>query len=144
MATSVKATLGPVSFIGEWNGAISQATFTDNLGDQVRIKPSAWQTELGYQFDWNPWVEEIGAQGNYLAIGYSESRDLAGATWVFNDEAIRIGFVPKRRFIVSAGEWVLDNVKLAVEYSHNVDYPQNEGGTGKSADGIFSAFTVVW
>ena len=144
MATSVKATLGPVSFIGEWNGAIRQATFTDNLGDQVRIKPSAWQTELGYQFDWNPWVEEIGAQGNYLAIGYSESRDLAGATWVFNDEAIRIGFVPKRRFIVSAGEWVLDNVKLAVEYSHNVDYPQNEGGTGKSADGIFSAFTVVW
>jgi len=144
MAASVKATIGPVSFIGEWNGAINRATFTDDLGNRVSIMPSAWQTTIGYQFDWNPWVEEIGAQGNYIAIGYSESRDLAGVKREFNEEITRVGFVPKRRFIVSVGEWVLDNVKLAIEYSHNVDYPQNEGGTGNSADGIFSMFTVVW
>ena len=122
----------------------SEATFADGLGNRVSIRPSAWQTTIGYQFDWNPWVEEIGAQGNYIAIGYSESRDLAGVKREFNEEITRVGFVPKRRFVVSVGEWVLDNVKLAIEYSHNVDYPQNEGGTGNSADGIFSMFTVVW
>lgn len=144
MAASVKATMGPVSFIGEWNGAINQATFTDGIGNRFSIRPSAWQTTIGYQFDWNPWVEEIGAQGNYIAIGYSESRDLAGVKRMFNGEITRVGFVPRRRFIVSVGEWVMDNVKLAVEYSHHVDYPQSEGGTGNSADGIFSAFTIVW
>lgn len=144
MAASVKATLGPTSLVGEWNGAISRATFTDELGNPVSIKPSAWQITLGYQFDWNPWVEEIGAQGNYLAIGYSESRDLAGVTRLLNDEPIRVGFVPRRRFVVSVGEWVLDGVKFAVEYSHNVDYPQNEGGTGNSANAILSTLTAVW
>jgi hypothetical protein len=144
MAASVKATMGPVSFIAEWNGAINQATFADGIGNRVTIRPSAWQTTIGYQFDWNPWVEEIGAQGNYIAIGYSESRDLAGVKRMFNDEITRVGFVPRRRFIVSVGEWIMDNVKLAVEYSHNVDYPQSEGGTDNSADGIFSAFTIVW
>ena len=43
-------------------------------------RPGAWQVQLGYQFGWNPYVEVVGAQGTYLAIGYSESRDLAGAT----------------------------------------------------------------
>jgi len=144
MAASVKATLGPVSLVGEWNGAMSRATFTDDLGKRVSIEPSAWQLSLGYQFDWNPWVEEIGAQGNYLAIGYSESRDLAGVTRLIDGEPTRVGFVPRRRFIVSGGEWVLEGLKFAVEYSHNVDYPKSKGGTGNSANAIFSTITVVW
>ncbi|MDI6777221.1 MAG: hypothetical protein QMD03_08325 [Syntrophales bacterium] len=144
MAVSLKATLGPTSFIGEWNEAISRAVFTDDLCDQVSIKPSAWQITLGHQFDWNPWVQVIGAQGDYLAIGYSETRNLAGVMRVFNGESIRVGSLPKRRFIVSVGEWVLESLKFAVEYSHNVDYPKNEGGTGNSGNAIFSSLTIVW
>ena len=144
MAASIKATLGPVSFIGEWNGATSRATFTDDLDNQISIKPSAWQATLSYQFDWNPWVEEIGAQGDYLAIGYSETSDLSGVTRLVNDEPIRVGFVPKRRFIVSVGEWVLDGVKFSIEYSYNEDYEKSEGGTDNSANAVFSALTLVW
>ena len=33
-----------------------------------------------YQFDWNPYVEVIGAQGTYFVIGYSESSDLGGCS----------------------------------------------------------------
>ena len=102
--------------------------------------PSAWQLSLGYQFDWNPWVEAIGAEGTYLAIGYSESRDLAGVMRAGD----RVGFVPRRRFLVSAGEWVLDSVLFAVEYSHIWDYSKNKGGTGKSANGVFSLLTYEW
>lgn len=144
MAASVKANLGPVALVGEWNGATKNATFLDGLGNPVRIRPAAWQVSLGYQFDWNPWVEEIGAQGTYLALGYSESSDLAGVTRLNDGESERVGFVPRKRYLVSAGEWVLDGVRVAVEYSHNVDYPRNQGGTGKSANGIFSMLTYVW
>ncbi len=149
MAGSVKATLGPVSFIGEWNGAISRATFSDDLGNAVSLRPSAWQITLGYQFDWNPWVEELGAQGTYLAIDYSESHDLAGVTRVIfpdtaMEEELRVGFVPKRRFLVNVSEWVMDGVRFSLEYSHNVDYSKSEGGTGNSAKAVFSQLTYVW
>ncbi|MEW6481394.1 MAG: hypothetical protein AB1397_00035 [bacterium] len=141
MAVSVKAILGPRSFIGEWNGAMRGVTFIDGLNNRVSIKPSAWQITLSHQFDWNPWVEVIGAQGNYLTISYSQTYNLAG---VFNNESSRVGFLPKRRFIVNIGEWVLEGLKFAVEYSHNVDYSKNEGGTGNSGNTIFLSLTTVW
>lgn len=144
MAVHVKSALGPVSLVGEWNGAIKQATFIDGLGNSVSIKPSAWQVSLGYQFDWNPWVEAIGAQGNYFTISYSESRELEGETRLIDGEPDRVGFLPKRRFLVGAGEWVMDNLQFAVEYSYNKDYPKSDGGTGKSAHGVFSQLTTVW
>ncbi len=42
------------------------------------------------------------------------------------------------------GEWVLDGARVAVEYSHIVDYSEEEGGTGKSADGVFMQLTYEW
>ncbi|MFQ5932183.1 MAG: hypothetical protein ACE5MM_07230, partial [Nitrospiraceae bacterium] len=144
MAGSVKANLGPVSLVGEWNGAISQAKFADELGTAVSIKPSAWQVSLGYQFDWNPWVEAIGAQGTYFAISYSESYDLAGVTRVLGGVRTRVGAVPRRRFSVGGGEWILDNLKWAIEFTYNQDYSQSENGTGRDAYGLFSKLTYVW
>ena len=153
MAASVKSTFGPVSLVAEWNGAIKRATFLDDRGvsaeaparsHPVSIKPTAWQVSLGYQFDWNPWVESIGAQGTFLGFGYSESRDLAGVTRLINGGPSRVGFVPKRRLLLTAGEWVLDGVKLQVEYSRNWDYSISEGGTGSTANGIFTTFTYQW
>jgi hypothetical protein len=144
VAASIKATLGPVSLIGEWNGAIRRAKFIDDAGKSVGIKPSAWQVSLGYQFDWNPWVEAIGTQGDYLALTYSQSSDLAGVTQVIDGQPNRVGFLPRRRLVVGVGEWVLDNLRFAIEYSHNWDYPKSEGGTGNTADGILSQLTLVW
>jgi hypothetical protein len=145
MAASVKATVGRVSLIGEWNGAIEQAKFVDDLGHSVNIRPSAWQIQLGYQFDWNPWVEAIGAQGNYLVFGYSQSSGLAGVTQEAADGTrSRVGFLPRKRLLVGAGEWVLPNLRFAIEYSRNLDYPKNQGGTGNAADGVLSQLTLVW
>lgn len=144
MTASVKATFGPVSFVGEWNGAIEPARFIDDLGRAVRIRPAAWQLTFTYQFDWNPWVEAIGAQGTYFSLGYSESSDLAGVTQVINLVPTRVGFVPRRRLILHAGEWVFDRVRLSIEYSYNLDYPRREGGTGNSAGAVISAITFQW
>ena len=144
LAAHIKSSFGPIALVAEWNGVLDDATFLDDLGGPVNIAPSAWLVSLGYQFDWNPWVEVIGAQGTYFTVGYSQSADLAGVTRVIDSEALRVGFVPKKRFLIGLGEWVADGVRFAVEYSHIVDYSKNEGGTGHSADGIFWQLTYEW
>ena len=141
MAGHVRTTLGPVSLIGEWNGAVNTARFIDDTGTFVKMLPSAWQVTLGYQFDWNPWVERIGLQGDYIAIGYSESNDLSGVLF----GGARVGFVPRKRFLVSLGEWVFDSVRLAIEYSYVLDYELGQGlGTGRSGNGFLSTLTYAW
>ena len=144
MAASARLNLGPFLLLGEWNGAIKRARFTDDAGRQVNIAPSTWQVSLGYQFDWNPWVETIGAQGTYVSLGYSRSQGLAGVTQLIGGTPTRVGFVPESRLILTAAEWVLEGARVLVEYSHNWDYPVSKGGTGRQADGIFVALTYVW
>jgi len=144
MASTLKLGFGPMSMNAEWNGAIDHAVFDDDVGHRWRIAPSAWQVSLGYQFDWNPWVETIGAQGTYAAIGYSQSRDLAGATHVLDDENVRIGAVPKSRLLLTFGEWLAEGLKIAAEYSRITDYTPAEGGTGSTGDGLLMTLTYTW
>jgi hypothetical protein len=150
MAAHAKSMFGPTSFIFEWNGALDDAEFVDQAAVPVahNIRPSAWQVAFAYQFDWNPSVEVIGAQGTYFVIGYSESDDLAGVTKAIGDPLaptfLRVGNAPERRLNVGVGEWVLPGLRVAVEYSHNVDYDVADGGTGNSANGVFTQITYEW
>jgi uncharacterized coiled-coil protein SlyX len=141
MAASAKMSFGPVSLVAELNGAIDRATFVDGLGKTVNITPAAWQLAFGYQFDWNPWVEAIGEQGDFIAIGYSGTSGLAGATALINNQPTRVGFLPKTRLLVTFGEWVLDNLKWSIEFAANWDYSVSQGGTGKFATGVFTNLT---
>jgi hypothetical protein len=149
IAAHIQGTVGPLGITLEYNGAINDAKFTvESTGERVVIRPRAWQISLGYQFDFNPWVQAIGAQGTYVAFGYSESRGLAGVAQVVDVDGvpteIRIGDLPRRRYLVSVGEWVLDGLRFAVEYAHIEDYPRSEGGTGEHADGVFTMLTYEW
>jgi hypothetical protein len=144
MAASLKLSFGPFLLVGEWNGAITAARFVDDVGRQVKMSPSAWAVSLGYQFDWNPWVETIGAKGDYVSIGYSQTQQLGGVTQSVNGVPTRVGFAPKSRLILTAGEWVLDGTRVLIEYSHIWDYAPGHGGTGRQADGVFAAITYVW
>jgi hypothetical protein len=139
LAASVKASFGPFAVVGEVNSAIEKATFIDGLGIFRSITPMTWQVSLAYQFDWNPWLTEIGAQGSFVAVGYSGSQDMAGIGELVGDVPTRFGFVPKRRLLVTAGEWVTDDLKVAIEYSANWDYPLAAGGTGRLAHGILGS-----
>ncbi len=137
VAASVKSSLGPFAVVGEVNAALRSATFLDGAGIPRHMIPMTWQFSLAYQFDWNPWVTEIGAQGDFISIGYSGSKDMAGVTLLQAGIPTRIGFVPQNRLFLTAGEWVTDGLKVAVEYSANWDYSTNVGGTGKLAHGAF-------
>jgi len=137
VAASVKASFGPFAFVGEVNAALQQARFLDGLGTARSMTPITWQASIAYQFDWNPWITEIGAQGDFISLGYSGSKDMAGVSGLVNGVPTRIGFVPQNRVFLTAGEWVMDGLKVAVEYSANWDYPVSSGGTGKVAHGGF-------
>ncbi|KRQ93787.1 hypothetical protein CQ12_34410 [Bradyrhizobium jicamae] len=137
VAASLKTSFGPFAFVGEVNTAIQDARFIDGLGIARSMMPMTWQASIAYQFDWNPWIQEIGAQGDYISLGYSGSKDMAGVSILQNGIPTRIGFVPQHRLFLTGGEWVMDGLKVAVEYSANWDYPVSAGGTGKVAHGWF-------
>lgn len=144
VSATLKARLGRFALVGEWNSAARPARFSDDAGTHYAIKPQAWQVSLGYQFGWNPWIQDIGTQGTYMALGFSQSRDLGGVFQLVNGASIRVGSVPKRRIILTAGEWLHESLRLAVEYSHDLDYSPAEGGTGKTARSLFTTLTYAW
>jgi hypothetical protein len=144
MASTLKMSLGPWLVVGEWNGATEHAVFEDDAGTIKRIRPSAWQLALGYQFDWNPWVETIGGQGTYVALGYSRSADLAGAIQLVGNAPSRVGSLPRSRWTLTAGEWVLEGLKVQLEYSRIKDYAIGDGGTGATGSGAAMTLTYSW
>jgi hypothetical protein len=145
LAVDFKASFGPIALIAEYDVALTKANFIDDAGRPISIAPAAWQVALAYQFDWNPWLEAIGDKGSYVALGYSGSRDLAGVTLTTTaGTQNRVGFVPQSRILVTAGEWVLEGLKISLEYSHDWDYSVAKGGTGRQADGIFLDITYNW
>ena len=144
MASTLKLSLGPVLLQAEWNGATSRAVFNDDLGTKYSIKPGSWQASIGYQFDWNPWVETIGGQGTFVAFGYGRTRDFAGVTEVIDSEQIRIGSLPRSRWTLTAGEWVTEGLRVQLEYSRIKDYPVSQGGTGSTGSGFQLTLGYVW
>jgi uncharacterized coiled-coil protein SlyX len=139
MAASAKASFGPFALVTEVNGAIEKVRLVDGLGIPRNLTPMAWQVSLAYQFDWNPWITEIGAQGSFISVGYSGSKDMAGVNDLISGVPARIGFVPENRLLVTAGEWVMPGLRIALEYSANWDYSIADGGTGRVAHGLFSS-----
>src|ERR1700716_2575025 len=94
VAASVKASFGPFAFVGEVNAALREARFLDGLGIARSMTPMTWQASIAYQFDWNPWIQEIGAQGDFISLGYSGSKDMAGGGRVQTRERTPRGVVP--------------------------------------------------
>ena len=144
LAVNLRGSFGPFGLIAEYNTALRSAGFTDGLGASVSMQPSAWQVSLGYQLGWNPWVEKIGDQGTFLAVGYSQSQGMAGATQLIGGVPTRVGFVPKSRLLLTAGEWVLEGLKVSLEGSIDWDYPVSEGGTGRTGWGLLMALTFTF
>jgi len=143
-AANLRASFGPFSLISEYNTALRSSTILDGLGNYVTFQPAAWQAALGFQFGWNPWVERIGEQGTFLAVGYSGSQGMAGVTQNFNGVPTRVGFVPQSRLIMTASEWVFESVKLTLEASIDWDYPIAAGGTGSTANSFLVGLSFTF
>ena len=143
-AGNLKANFGPVPLVAEWNGAIEDVRFTDDVGRKIVMRPNAWQVSIGYQFDWNRWAPPSGSVGTYVALGFSQSHDLEGVTEEVLGEIGRVGFVPQTRFLAHVAEWITDSTRFAFEYQRIIDYGTAAGGTGKHADAFTTTLTYEW
>lgn len=117
------------SLIAEFNGTFKRRTFyvageDDEPPMKVKLEPKAWQLELGYQ-------REIFCKTTYVAANYSESRGM-------------YGYFPRSRFLATFGRWIYEDVLLALEYGHDVDYPVKHGGTGGTADFFVMQLAYEW
>jgi uncharacterized coiled-coil protein SlyX len=137
MAASVKASFGPFAVVGEFNSALHGVSFIDALGNTKTMTPMTWQFSVAYQFDWNPWIVEIGQQGSFVSLAYSGSNGMSGTTALIGGVPTRVGFVPQNKLLLTYGEWVMDGLKIALEGAVSWDYPQSSGGTGQVVYGAF-------
>jgi hypothetical protein len=69
---------------------------------------------------------------------------LGGATEIVNGVPTRVGFLPRSRLLLTASEWVLENLKFTLEGSIDWDYPTSEGGTGAMGWGLLMALTFTF
>ena len=127
VAAHLRFGLGGFSLVTTYYGALERARFNREKGERVRtfrIQPKAWHVEGGYTTD-------IFSKKTYIALGYSETEELAGA-------------FPERRKIATIGRWLLDNVLLAFDYAYDEDYARAFDGTGRSADAFTLRLTYEW
>lgn len=105
---------GPFSFIGEYIEALDPFEDTEIPFDDHGAEPEAWNTEFAY-------TTHLFGKTTSFAIGYQGTR-----------EAVNLG-LPERRFIGTASMIIFRGTTLALEYFHDNDYDEKDGGTGNSA-----------
>jgi hypothetical protein len=66
-----------------------------------------------------------------FSLGYSQSNDLGGE-------------FAERRLLATAGMWILDDLRWKLEYDHDWDYSESDGGTGDILDKVTSQLTYEW
>ena len=104
---------GAVSFIGEYIQALDE--FTEIAYMDHGAEPKAWNTELAYTAD-------LFGKGCNFAIAYQGS-----------SESVEID-LPETRYLAAASMILFPGAALTLEYSHEKDYGDVEGGTDEDAN----------
>ena len=115
LSASAMLTMGSVSVLGEYLGAMD--TFGADyvaFGD-YGAKPSAWMVEAAYGF-------ELAGKEATLAASYQAT-----------DEALALE-LPKKRMLVGLSAEVMEGLSLGFEWARDTDYSVDEGGTGENSD----------
>lgn len=116
---------GPFTLIGEyvgatedseWNIDAEPATMTAYGLDPTETveAPSAWNMEAGYTF-------EIISRETTFGVAYQGTNNCGE-------------FLPETRIVAAIGVGLTDYLGVALEYAHDEDYDEVDGGTGDDAD----------
>ncbi len=112
-----------LDFNGLYAGAYAFNGDIDESGDDDEIK--CFGLNAGYAFE----NETFGLEA-VAALAYQGS-----------DEALALE-LPEERYLGSFGIGLIDGLSLAVEYAHDEDYDEKDGGTGESADTVTLQMTL--
>lgn len=101
--------------IGEYVGA-GEHFHTDELDWQgAGAEPSAWHIEAAYGFT-------LGGKDSTFALGYQGT-----------DEALGLE-LPESRLLAALSVDVMKNTRLSLEFAHDEDYGEEEGGSGGASN----------
>ncbi|MCK5540977.1 MAG: LbtU family siderophore porin [Deltaproteobacteria bacterium] len=106
-----------LTLIGEYLGATDEFEVSELNFKGSGAEPKTWNIELGYTF-------EISGHETVIALAYQGS-----------DEALALE-LPEERYLGSFGVGLADGLSLVVEYAHDEDYDEKDGGTGDNADTV--------
>ena len=124
LAASLLFEAGPWTLIGEY----VTATERFNLGAGEALaeqQPSAWMLEAGYGFD-------LFTKPAQIALGYQGSA-----------EALALE-LPVARGLVTFNLEIYAYTTLQLEYVHDQDYGEDEGGTGNSGHGFTAQVAIAF
>lgn len=129
MGAHVLVTVGPVCLIGEYIGATDDVDYITDDGSGTRVnvsreKPAAYHIEGAFTF-------EAMKKDITLAATCQGTDNLAGV-------------LPEKRYGASAGIGLTEQLGLAVEYIHDEDYDERDGGTDESAQTCAMNVTLVF
>jgi len=120
-ALTAYATLntGPFSFNGHYATALQHF----NAGDLGAASTTAtdgakpWAFDVAAAFNFSYWEKS-----QSLYVGYQQSGDAVSL------------FIPENRWVAGYGVDVMKNTNLALEYTHDSDYSESDGGTGENSN----------
>jgi hypothetical protein len=98
-----------VSLIGEYITALADIDGSDS-------QPMAFNFETGYSF-------VLAGKESSFGVAYQGTDDLAG-------------MLPESRILTTLSMTIFPATTFSIEYAHDEDYDENEGGTGESADTV--------
>lgn len=112
---SGKIDLDNVSIMGEYLTAVDEVELQDGL-DTFEVEPEAIQIEVA-----------LGANisGKEYSFGFAIQQ---------TDDAVN--WLPEQRLSLGGSTEIYDGVGLAVEFWHDVDYDQNDGGSGEKSNNV--------
>jgi hypothetical protein len=117
LIASAEFTFGRFVLIGEY------LTATDDFGNAGNDDPSAWNIELGYNF-------EAMSKPATFAIGYQGTDDMADAAWTGTaNEMI------EESIVAAYSMEIMDATSIAIEYRNDEDYA---GGDYDTLTGLLS------
>ena len=101
---------GPFTLIGEYLMATDEFEFNELAFEADGAEPEAFNIELGYNFN-------VGGFDMTAAVAYQGT-----------DEAVALE-LPEERILFSLSAEIFDGTALSIEWAHDDDYSDSEGGT---------------
>ena len=106
---------GPFVVIGEYTAALDDFRVNELPFDGKGAEPSAFNLEAGYSF-------MVGGKDATVAIAYQGTDE----AWVLD--------LPEKRVLAAVSVEVMKNTTVSLEWAHDEDYDESDGGSGESAN----------
>jgi hypothetical protein len=149
LAAHARVAVGRFQVGGAYYGALGRGVFLRRLPGSstttMRVQPEAWHVEAGY-------TREILGRRTVMALSFSQSygvgacpQALPGGTTCTALSQYFPQTFPRWRAIANASRWLRENMRIAVEFVRDEDYPPSKRGNGTStASNVLAQLLYEW